>query len=131
MALRRFVVPVTVDASGDAEAYSPVLSGKLVSIRYVKPGSNGFEDGVDFALTSDVTGATLWAEDNVNASATRLPRFPVQGAAGADAEYLDSVTPEVVLGPFALSQDRVKIVVASGTAGAGGETGTFHITIDG
>jgi hypothetical protein len=128
MALRRFVVPATVDADGDAEVYTPVLSGKLVSIRYVK---TDFETGVDFEITSENTGATLWAEDDVDASTTRFPRFVTQNAAGADAEYLDDESTGEVLGMLALSQDRVKIVIANGTADDGGEVGTFHITVDG
>lgn len=128
MAIRRFVVPATVDESGDAEVYSPVLSGKLVSFRYVKPGSNGFEDGVDFVITSEATGVTLWAEENVNASATRHTRAPTHTTAGAAALYAGT---GAVNSKIALSQDRVKIVIANGTGDAGGETGAFHITIDG
>ena len=127
MALRRFVVTATVDENGDAEAFSPVLSGKLVSIRYVK---DDFETGVDFTITSEATGASLWVEEDVDASATRFPRFPLSDATGAAAEYADGETPEEVLGQIALSQDRVKIVIANGTADDGGEVGTFHITID-
>lgn len=123
MAIRRFVVPVTTEYGGDAEAYSPVLSGKLVSIRYVK---GDFADGVDFTITSDATGATLWAEEDVNASATRHPRAATNTTAGVAANYDGSS--HAVLGKIALSQDQVKIVIADG----GNETsGTFHITVDG
>jgi hypothetical protein len=126
MTIRRFVVPVTVDADGGAEVYSPVVSGKLISIRYVK---TDFEDGVDFVITSEATGATLWSEENVNASATRQPRAATHSTAGAAALYVAAGLG--VLAPIALSQDRVKIVVANGTGDDGGETGVFHITIDG
>lgn len=128
MALRRFTVTAVVDDSGDAEVYSPVLSGRLHSIRYVK---DDYEDGVDFAITSENTGATLWAEENVNGSATRYPRAPIVDAAGAEVPYIDDETPPDILAPIVLALDRVKIVVANGTAEAGGEAGTFHITIDG
>jgi hypothetical protein len=124
--IRRFVIPITVDENGDAEAFSPVLSGKLVSFRYVK---TDFEDGVDFTITSEATGATLWAEENVNASATRHPRAATASTAGAAALYANAG--QAVLDKIALSQDRVKIVIANGTGDDGGETGTLHITIDG
>lgn len=132
MTLRRFVVPITVDANGDATAYSPVLSGKLVSFRYIKPGSGGFDaplvspaDQVEFTITAEDTGETLWAESNVTASATRYPRASTDSVAGVDATYDGTY---VVQGKIALSQDRVKFVIAN----AGDETtGTFHITIDG
>lgn len=123
MTLRRHVVPVTVDASGDATVYSPVLSGDLISIRYVK---DTFADGVDFTITAEDTGETIWAEENVNASATRYPRAGTASTAGAASLYADTGT--AVNDKIALSQDRVKIVVASG---GNATVGTFHITVDG
>ncbi len=124
MSIRRFVVPVTVDESGDAEAYSPRLSGRLISIRYVKDDFAG--DDLAFTITAEATGETLWAEEDVTASATRHPRAPTHTQAGAAALY--AALGEGVLDKIALAADRVKIVVA----GAGDETsGTFHITIDG
>ena len=122
MTIRRFVVPVTVDASGDAEEYSPHLSGKLVSMRYVK---DDFADGVDFTITAEDTGETIWTEENVNASATRHPRAATHSTAGAAALYASGGT--AVNDKIALSQDRVKIVVASGGNATSGE---FHITVD-
>lgn len=124
MTLRRFVVPVTVDESGDAEVFSPVLSGKLISFRYVKDDFAG--DDLAFVITSESTGATLWSEEDVTASATRHPRAATHSTAGVAALYV--AAEEAVLGKIALSQDRVKFVIA----GAGDETsGTFHVTVDG
>lgn len=124
MAIRRFVVPVTVDENGDAEVYSPVLSGHLESFRYLKDDFAG--DDLAFTITSENTGETLWAEEDVTASATRRPRAATHSTAGAAALYADAG--QAVNSKIALSQDRVKFVVA----GAGDETsGTFHITIDG
>lgn len=121
--IRRFVVPVTVDASGDAEVYSPYLSGALVSIAYVK---DDFADGVDFTITSEETGETLWAEEDVNASAIRHPKAPTHSQAGAAALYAAGGT--AVNDRISLGQDRVKIVVASG---GNATSGTFHITVEG
>lgn len=124
MTIRRFVIPVTTDDGGYGEAtvYSPVLSGKLVSIRYVK---TDFTDGVDFTVTAEATGETLWAEDNVNASATRHPRAATHSTAGAAATYDGT---RGVLSKISLGQDRVKIAIESG-----GDTksGAFHLTVDG
>ena len=121
--IRRFVVPVTADASGDATVYSPSIYGKLASIRYVK---DDFADGVDFVVTAETTGETLWSEENVNASASRYPRAPTHSQAGVAALYVAAGTG--VFDMISLGGDRVKIVVAS----AGNATsGTFHITIDG
>lgn len=123
MTIRRFVVPITVDGSGDAEVYSPRLSGKLVSIRYVKDDFAG--DDLAFTITAEASGETLWAEEDVTASATRHPRAPTHTQAGAAALYAAS---GAVNTKIALGNDRVKFVIA----GAGDETsGTFHLTIDG
>lgn len=121
--IRRFVVPVTTDGSGAATAYSPVLSGKLVSIRYVK---TDYADTVDFVITAEDTGETLWSEENVTASATRHPRAATHSTAGAAALYASGGA--AVNDKIALGSDRVKIVLANG-----GDTksGAFHITVDG
>lgn len=124
MTLRRFVVPITVDSGGDAEVYSPVLSGKLISFRYIKDDFAG--NDLAFTITAEDSGETLWAEDDVTASATRYPRTALHSTAGAASLY--AALGEAVNGKIALSQDRVKFVIA----GAGDATsGTFHITIDG
>jgi len=124
MALRRFVVPITVDGSGDAEVYSPTLSGKLISFNYIKDDFAG--DDLAFTITAEDSGETLWAEADVNASATRYPRAPLHSTTGAAALY--AALGEAVNGRISLSQDRVKFVIA----GAGDTTsGAFHITIDG
>ena len=124
MTVRRFVVPITVDEAGDATVYSPYLSGKLVSFRYVIDDFAG--DDLAFTITAEATAETLWAEADVIASASRYPRAPTHSTAGVAA--LRASAAEPVLEAIALSHDRVKFVIA----GAGDETsGTFHITIDG
>lgn len=123
MAIRRHVVPITVDENGDAEVYSRKLSGKLISFRYVKDDFAG--DDLAFVITSEATGATLWSEEDVTASATRHPRAATHTAAGAAA--LRAADGEAVLDYIALADDRIKFVIA----GAGDETsGAFHITLD-
>jgi len=116
-------VPVTVDASGDATAYSPALYGKLVSISYAK---TDYADGVDFTITAETTTETLWAEANVNAAATRYPRAATASTAGVASLYVAAGT--AVNGRIGLGGDRAKIVVAQGGVS---KTGTFHILIDG
>lgn len=123
MSVRRFVVPVTVDASGDATVYSPAIYGRLVSISYAK---TDYANGVDFTITAETTTETLWAEANVNASATRYPRAATHSNVGVAALY--AAAGQAVNGKVALGGDRVKIVVAQGGVS---KTGTFHILIDG
>lgn len=123
MTLRRFVIPVTVNSSGDATVYSPILSGRLISMRYVK---NNFTDGVDFTITAEGSGETLWTESNVNASASRYPRGATASTAGAASLYAGGGT--AVNNKIGIASDRVKIVVASG---GNATAGTFHIIVDG
>ena len=114
MTLRRFVVPVTTAADGSATAYSPYLSGYLAQIIYAK---TDYANGVDFTITAEATGETLWTESDVNASVSKSPRAATHSTAGGTA----------VNDRIALARDRVKIVLAQG---GNVKTGTFHIVVD-
>ena len=118
----RHAVLVTTDGSGDATVYSPVLTGKLSQIRYVK---TDFTDGVDVTITAEATGETLWTQLDVNASVTVAPRQATHSTAGVAALY--AAGGSAVLGKIALAKDRVKIVIANGGAS---KTGVFHIIIE-
>jgi len=120
--MRRYKVPVTTAADGSATAYTPRVAGLLHAIHYVK---TDFADGVDFAISSEVTGESLWAESNVNAAAVRYPRAPTHSQAGAAALFAADGT--AVHDRIALASDRVKIVIAQG---GNAKSGTFHILVD-
>ncbi len=120
--MRRYKVTVTTAADGTVTAFSPRLAGELHSAHYVK---GDFADGVDFTITSEATGETLWAESNVNASAVRYPRQPTHSNAGVAALYAAGGT--AVQERPALGNDRIKIVIAQG---GNAKTGTFHFLVD-
>lgn len=119
--MRRYKVTVTTDGSGAATAYTPRLAGLLNSIHYVK---TDYADGVDFTITSEATGETLWTESNVNAAAVKNPRAASHTTAGAAALYAAGGV--AVLEKIALASDRIKIVIAQGGAT---KVGTFHFLI--
>lgn len=121
MGIRRFLVTATTDASGDCTAYSPYLSGYLHSIQYVK---TDYTDGVDFTITTETTGQTLWTESNVNAAAVKAPRQATHSTAGVAALYAAGGT--AVNDRVAIGRERVKIVIAAGGAS---KVGAFYITI--
>lgn len=123
MTVRRFTIPITVDASGDAEVYTPPIYGHLISFSYVK---DDFADGVDFTCTLETTGETLWAEESVNASAIRHPRAATHSTAGAASLYASGGT--AVQGKIAIAGDRIKIVVGDG---GNATSGILHVTVDG
>lgn len=118
----RHVVSVTTAADGSATSYSPVITGKISTIRYAK---TDFADGVDFTITAEATGETIWAQENVNASATVAPRQATHTTAGVAALY--AAGGSAVLDKIALANDRVKIVIASG---GNAKSGAFHIVLE-
>lgn len=111
MYAERHTVPLTTDAAGAATAYSPVVSGRVLAVHYVKPGSNGFADGVDFDVTVESTGEVLLDKDNINASASFYPRKQVHDTTGTVATLNGT---QAMLEPVTVAEDRVKIVVANG-----------------
>ena len=117
----RYVVPVTVDADGDATAYSPVVTGPVRAIHYLK---TDYAVGVDFTITSEATGQQLWVQVNQDASAVKCPRQPTHDGVGVASLYAAGGEPVEDL--ILLANDRIKIVVA---AGGVSKTGTFHFVI--
>ena len=119
---QRVAVTVATAADGSATAYSGVLSGKLSQIRYVK---TDFANGVDFTITAEATGETLWEQLDVNASVTVAPRQATHSTAGVAALY--AAGGAAVNDIIALANDRIKIIIASG---GDTKTGTFHIILE-
>jgi len=120
----RHVVSITTDADGNGTGYTPVVTGKVQTIRYIKPASGGYADTVDFTITADASGESVLAVSNVTASATYAPRQATCTTAGAASLY--AAGGAAVNDGIVLANDRVKIVVAQG-----GDTrsGTFHVVI--
>lgn len=118
---RRFTIPAVVAADGTGTFYSPFLSGKLESIQYVK---TDYADGVDFTITAEATGETLWTESNVNAAIIKRPRAPTYTTAGVASLYASGGV--AVNDKIVLSRDRVKVVIAQGGVST---TGSFIVTI--
>lgn len=109
MGIRRFETTVTTASDGSATAYSPYLSGKILSIQYVK---TDFADGVDFTITAEANGQSIWAESDVNAAVTKAPRLATHSVAGVAALYAAAGTG--VFAQIALGRDRIKYVIAQG-----------------
>jgi len=123
MYLNRQTVDVVTAADGSATAYSAVVNGRVLSIQYVKDATTPFSDGVDFTVTGEITGTTLWSELNVNASKAVAPREQVHSTAGVGLTYDGT---RAVCEPVGFAEERVKIVIASG-----GDTkkGRFYILV--
>lgn len=116
---QRHTVALTTAADGTATGYTPVVTGKISAIHYVK---TDFANGVDFTVTSEATGETIWAEADVDASATRAPRQATHSTAGVASLYAAAGT--AVEDKIAVANDRIKIVIAQG-----GDTKTGSIIV--
>lgn len=121
MHVERHSVAVTTIADGSATAYSPVITGKISNIIYVK---TDYADGVDFTVTLEATSQSLWREDTVNASKTIAPRQAVCDNTGTASLYAAGGEP--VEDDIVCANDRVKIVIAQG---GDKKTGTFIIIV--
>jgi hypothetical protein len=117
---RKQTVTVVSDGSSVATAYSPYITGYIESIQYVK---TDYADGVDFTITAEATGETIWTQSDVNAAVVVRPRAATHSTAGVASLY--AAGGAAVTARIALGRDRVKIVLAQ--AGAT-KTGAFVIT---
>lgn len=122
MTIRRFEVTVTTASDGTATAYSPYLSGFIHAIQYIK---TDYADGVDFTITAEATGETIWTQSDVNAAAVKAPRQATHSNVGVAALYASGGT--AVNDRIALGRDRVKIVLAEG---GNAKTGKFIIIVE-
>ncbi len=122
MFCQRKSVTITTDSSGDGIGFVPSMTGKIISIQYVKVD---YADGSTFTITGEDTAIPILTESAINASATRSPRLATQGVTGTAQEYESGFG---VLDDICIERERVKIVISSG-----GDTksGTFHVTVGG
>lgn len=110
---RKFEIDVLTAADGSFTGYTnEPVSGEILSLAYVKDGSNPFDNGSTMTLTSEESAQAIWAESNVNASATRAPRQATHSTVGAAALYAAAGT--AVNDRIPVAQERLKLVVASG-----------------
>lgn len=114
----RHSVTVITDSDGNGTGYSPVITGRIESVQYVK---TDYADGVDFTITLESTGENIWTDTNINAAETVVPRRPTHTQAGAAIAYAATFP---VHDHIVAANDRVKIVV-----GSGGDTKTGAFTI--
>lgn len=116
---KRYTITVTTDGSGDATSYVPdsgTITGTVLGIYYTK---DDYAAGVDFDVTVNGTGETVWDEDDVNASKNVRPAVLAQGTDGADLTG--------VYTPVLLVDDKLKIVISSGGAS---KSGSFTVLFD-
>lgn len=109
MYAERQAVTATTDADGNATAYTEAVTGAIHTAIYTK---TDYAAGVDFTITGEVTGQTVWTESNVNASKTVCPRQATHDTAGVASLY--AAAGEPVEAPVVLVNERIKIAIAQG-----------------
>lgn len=125
MYVKKHVVAIKTNASGDATAYTAEpLNGRILKIIYTKHPTNPFDAGVDFTITTEDTKQNLWAENDVNASKSVCPAEKVQDTSGADIVYIIGEVNFNVYAHINAAFERVKIVVSNG---GNAKDGTFTI----
>ena len=118
----KHVVNVTTAADGTAVAYTAEpLNGPILKIIYTKPTSGGFATGVDFNITTEDTGQTVWQENDVDASKSVAPVEKKQDTNGDDATLFNLGGSANVFGPIYAANERIKISISNGGSGATGQ----------
>lgn len=123
MFVQRHVVDLTTASDGTVTGYTPHAVGRVLAIHYVKDGTTPFDAGVDFTITQEDTGETIWTEANVNATKSCFPRAPTHGTDGVASLYAAAGLP--VQDRIAVA-GRVKIAIAQG---GNAKLGRFHVVI--
>jgi hypothetical protein len=121
MNITRHQVDITTDGSGAGTGYTPVVSGRVLNVIYVK---NNFADTVDFTVTTEKLGQNVWTEANVTANKTVAPGQPTHTQAGVPVVQGETSSP--VNDYLPVANDRVKVVVANG---GNATTGRFYVII--
>lgn len=129
MYIRKFTVAVTTNSDGDATAYTAAdstgnaeqINGEVISLQYVK---TDFVNGVDFTITDETAGQTIWDEDSVDAAKTVAPQQATHSTVGVASLYAGSGEP--VETPIVVANERIKIAIANG---GNTKSGSFIIKV--
>jgi hypothetical protein len=119
-----FETPViTTAADGSATGYTPIASGKVLAVQYVK---TNYVDGMDVAVTVESTSEPVLTLTDCNAAVMKYPRVGIQDEAGADALFAAAGTKQREA--VCIANDRLKVVIAQG---GDTKTGKFRFLIGG
>lgn len=127
MFVKRHVVTVTTNGSGDGTGYSPELaSGEVRQIQYVPDGTNPLATGADIVVTGEAAAVPIITKANIGTSAFSMaPRQPTHAVADG-AALLYAAGGAAVADKVVVAEERIKIVVAQG---GDTKTGVFHVYV--
>lgn len=121
----RHVVALASDASGNQTAYSNVVNGRILAIRYVPDPTNPLATGADLTITGEQSGIPIITITNIGTSAVSFaPRLPTCGLTGTASLFAAGGL--AVEDYIPIANERIKVVMAQG-----GNTllGTLHIYV--
>ncbi len=99
---------IETDSNGEAEVFTEFESGAVLYIQY----AGGFDAGVDFSITCDLTGELIWAETDVSNPKIVAPRKRLQDVNGDDLGPPGQSN--TIFGAIWCINSRVRIVVSGG-----------------
>jgi len=125
MFVQKKTITLVGSADGTGTFYSEVVSGKILSVTYNKPGTNPLADTVDMTITVEGTEQAVLSLTDVSASATYAPRQAViTNTSGAALVYSAGNPVEDFI---YMANDRIKIVLAQ--AGEATKGGTITVLL--
>lgn len=116
------VKPVTA-SDGTVTTKTAKIIGRLIAIAYIK---TDYADTVDFTITGNDTGQTLWTQVDHTASKQVHPRAATHSTVGVASKY-DTTDNEPVETPPALFDEQIKVVLAQG---GDTKTGEFRFLVE-
>lgn len=105
----RHTVSLTTASGGGVTAYTPVVTGRIISCIYTK---DDFEDTVDFAITAEGSGQNIWTQENITADATVAPRQATHSEAGVASLYAAGGEP--VEDYIVVANERIEVAITNG-----------------
>lgn len=118
MHIHEEAVAVLTAADGSGTFYSTNVTGIILGIRVVVPGSGGIEATSDLTITKERTGEQILTVANVNGSNSYYPRVITNKAADGTVEAASDY--------IGLHSDRVKIIIAQG---GNAKAATVYVTV--
>lgn len=106
-------VAFTTDANGDVVVYTPVVSGRVLEVRYTYGDA---ATGTDFAIVGNISGKAILTITNAGTSSlTWQPRQPIQPVANtAGGTNLTYDGTRLIYEPIWIAGESIKITVDEG-----------------
>lgn len=121
--LEKRTISVSAGAGGTGTAYSPVVNGRIVSIRYIPATSGtkleGSSGNFDVSIKSETTQGDIWVQTGITGADIAYPTRLVDDTAGVVTTTRDVIQ---------VADERIAFSVANADANS---SGSFELVIEG